>query len=115
MSASNPVAIPTVLINAQAAANGDTIYYTSPAGVTTIIDKFTATNTDGSTHTLNVNLIPIGKTVGAANLILDAVSISTLVCRDCTELQNQILAPGDSISCNASAASDIVIRASGRQ
>lgn len=106
---------PKGLVDAAYASNSDTVVYTVPAATTTIIDKFTATNTDGSSQTLNVNIIPSGGSVGASNLILDAVSIATLVCRDCSELQNQILNAGDKISVKASIASKIVIRASGRE
>lgn len=103
------------LVDAAFATNSDAVIYTVPAGTRTIIDKFTATNTDGSTQTLNVNIIPSGGSVGASNLILDAVSMSTLVCRDCTELQNQVLEAGDTISVKASIASKVVVRASGRE
>ncbi len=94
--------------------NADTVLYTVPAASTVIIDKFTATNTDGSTHTLNVNLIASGGSASATNLIMDAASIATLVTRDFTELQNQILATGDQISCNASSSSVVNVRVSGR-
>lgn len=103
------------LVNAAFAANSDTIVYTVPTGLRTIIDKFTATNTDGSSQTLNVNLIPSSGSVGDSNLIMDATSIATLATKDFTELQNQILSAGDKISVNASVASKIVVRASGRE
>ena len=115
MSASNPVAIPVVLVPSVYALNSQTTMYAVPAGTTTIIDKFTATNNDSGAHTLSVNLVPSGSSAGATNLIIDAISVGASTCLDITELQNQILAAGDIISVVASSSSNIVIRASGRQ
>lgn len=102
------------LVNAAYATNADTVVYTVPGSTTVIIDKFTATNTDGGSQTLSVNLIPNGGTVGGSNLVMDATSMATTVTKDFTELQNQILSSGDQISVNASVASKIVVRVSGR-
>lgn len=105
----------TVLAQAQfASAVGGTVY-TSPNATTTIIDKFTATNTDSSTRTLSVYLVPEGGSVSASNAIIDGLSIATDTTVDITSLQNQILGPGDTIFVSASVGSVVNIRASGRQ
>lgn len=106
---------PKCIIDAVYAASSDTVVYTAPGGTKTIIDKFTATNTDAGSQTLNVNIIPSAGSVGASNLVIDALPIATLVTKDFSELQNQILNPGDKISVKASIASKIVIRGSGRE
>jgi hypothetical protein len=88
--------------------------YTAPGGVNTIIDKFTATNTTGSTITLTVYLVPNGSTAGASNELLNATSIASGATFISTEMQNQILNSGDSIAVIASA-TGLMIRASGRE
>ena len=107
------------LINAQAAPTANTTLYIcgSTAGVTnTVIDKFTATNTDSSTHTLSVNIIPAMGLIGAGNLIAKAVSITAgSTYNFSAELQNHILNNGDQISVIADTAAFVVVRASGRE
>lgn len=102
------------LIESKFAANSDHTEYPAFTGHT-IIDKFTATNTDGSSQTISVNIIPSGGSVGASNLITSALSITAGASVDLPELKNHILNPGDVISCVASIASKVVIRASGRE
>lgn len=103
------------LIEAKYAATSATTEYTAPVSTRTIIDKFTATNTDASAVTLTVYLVPSGGTAGGSNIIISAKSIATGVTSDLTELQNQILNAGDFISVLASTGSKMVIRASGRE
>ena len=103
------------LISAKYASNSDNTEYTAPGSTYTIIDKFTATNTDSSARTVSVNLIPSAGTVGASNLIISAFSIAAGATKDFSELQNQILNTGEAISVVASVASKVVIRASGRE
>jgi len=105
---------PKGLISAKYASDTDTTEYTSPADTKTIIDKFTATNNDASDRTLTVNIVPNGGTLGNDNLIMIATSIAAGATRDFSELQNQILNDGDSVSVVASVASMVIIRMSGR-
>lgn len=100
------------IIPAKNAESVDTDQYTS-TNVKTIIDKFTATNTTGGALTLSINLVPSGGSVGATNLIVDAVSIATNATYVSTEVVGHTLDSGDVISTNASA-TGITIRASGR-
>jgi hypothetical protein len=103
------------LANSQFAPIADTTIYFAPVSTKTIIDKFTATNTDGSTRTLSVNIIPNGGSVGGDNLIVSTISITAGSTADLTELQNQILNEGDAISVVASLVNAIVVRVSGRE
>lgn len=84
-------------------------------GVTTYIDKFTATNYSGSAATLSVNLITALDTSGNQNLIVKTVSIAAGATYTFPELVGHILNPGDLISTIAGTASAINIRASGRE
>lgn len=102
-------------VDAAFATNTDNTIYTVPAGKLAIIDKMTAQNSDGSSQTININIIPNGGSVGSSNLIMNATSMSTLATRDFTELQNQILKAGDALSIKGSVASKIVVRVSLRE
>lgn len=103
------------LINSKYASNPAATEYTTPDKTRTIIDKFTATNTDSGALTLTVHIVSSGGSASSANMILKAVSIAAGATRDCTELQNQILKEGDFVSVLASTGDKIVIRASGRE
>lgn len=102
-------------VDAAYATNADNVIYTAPASKKVIIDKFTGQNSDGSSQTLNVNIVPNGGSVGASNLIMNATSIATTITKDFTELQNQILKPGDQVSVKASVTNKIVVRLSVRE
>lgn len=103
------------LIEAKYAAASATTEYTTAANTKTIIDKFTATNTDGSTRTITVHIVPSGGTAGGSNIITSALSMTTGLSVDLPEMKNQILNAGDFIAVLASVASKVVIRASGRE
>lgn len=103
------------LVESAFAASSAATVYTVPGSTKAIIDKFTATNTDGSTRTVTIYLVPSGGSAGTSNQIIQARSISAGATSDITELQNQILNTGDFISVLASAGSLVVIRASGRE
>lgn len=103
----------TVLIPAKSAENTQTTQYIS-TNLTTIIDKFTATNYSGSTATLSVNLVTFADTAGNQNLIVKAKTLQPGETYSFPELAGHVLASGGFISTIASAASSINIRASGR-
>lgn len=103
------------LISSQFVPGSATTFYTAPLNTRTIIDKFIACNTDGSTQTLTVNIVPSGGSVAASNTNIDAFSILTTVTKDFTELQNVILNAGDFISATASSGSKITVNVSGRE
>lgn len=102
----------TVLIQSQDTPIVQTDLYVS-TGVTTTIDKLTATNTTAATQTVSVNLIPAAGAAGATNLISKAASILAGATYAFPEIVLHDLAPGDKISVIASAAG-VTIRSSGR-
>jgi hypothetical protein len=103
----------TTLIEAKNAESAQTTQYTS-TGVTTIIDKFTATNYDTTARTLSVNLVASGGSSGNSNLIVKTKTLQGGETYTFPEIVGQVLNSGDFISTIASAATTINIRASGR-
>lgn len=103
-----------VLIPAKTAENSQTTQYTSTS-VTTIIDKFTATNYTTSPATLSVNLVTVSGSAGNDNLITKTKTLQAGEVYTFPELVGQVLGSGDFISTIAGTASAVNIRASGRQ
>ena len=103
-----------VLVPAKIAEATQTTQYTAN-GVTTIIDKFTATNYSASAATISVNLVTSGGSPGASNLIMDTRAIAPDETYTCPELVGQALESGSFISTIASSATSLTIRASGRE
>lgn len=103
------------LFQAKFAQSANTNEYSAPSNMRTIIDKFTATNTDSSSVTLSVYLIPSGQAVADHYQIIKELSIAAGATRDLVELQNHILSPSETINVIAGTAGKVVIRASGRE
>lgn len=103
------------LINAKYASNSNTTEYTAGGGIHTIIDKFTAYNSDASARTISIYLVPAGGSAGSDNLLISVQSINAGAWWDSTELKLQVLNPGDFIVIVASVASKVSIRLSGRE
>lgn len=103
-----------VLIPAKIAESSQTTQYTA-TNVTTIIDKFTATNYSASAATISVNLVTSGGSAGNDNLITKTKSLQPAEVYTFPEIVGQILAPSGFISTIAGTATAINIRASGRE
>ncbi len=103
-----------VLIPAKIAEAAQTTQYTA-SGVTTIIDKFTATNYSGSAATISVNLVTSADTAGNQNLITKAKTLQPSESYTFPEIVGHVLAPSGFISTLAGTASAVNIRASGRE
>lgn len=103
-----------VLIPAKIAEASQTTQYTA-TNVTTIIDKFTATNYSAGAVTISVNLVTSGGSAGNDNLITKTKSLQPAEVYTFPEIVGQILAPSGFISTIASAATSVNIRASGRE
>ncbi len=103
-----------VLIPAKIAEASQSTQYTA-TNVTTIIDKFTATNYSTSAVTISVNLVTAGDTAGSQNLIVKTKTLQPSETYTFPEIVGQILNPNGFISTLASAAFSINIRASGRE
>lgn len=84
-------------------------------GVTTIIDKFTATNYSGSSATISVNLVSPTGTASNDNLIVKQRTLAASETYIFPELVGQILPSGGFISTIAGTASAINMRVSGRE
>jgi hypothetical protein len=84
-------------------------------GVTTIIDKFTATNYSASAATISVNLVTVSGSAGNSNLITKTKTLQPSEVYTFPELVGQVLNPGDFISTIAGTASAINMRVSGRE
>jgi hypothetical protein len=103
-----------VLIPAKIAEATQVTQYTAN-GVTTIIDKFTATNYSASAATISVNLVTVSFSAGDANLITKTKTLQPTEVYTFPELVGQVLSPGAFISTLAGTATAINIRASGRE
>lgn len=102
-----------VIIPAKIAENSQTTQFTS-SSVTTIIDKFTATNFSAAIVGISVNLVTDADVPGNANLITKVKALLPNEVYTFPELVGQVLAPGGYISTLATTANSINIRASGR-
>ena len=103
-----------VLIPAKTAENVQTSQYTA-TNVTTIIDKFTATNYSANAATISVNLVASGGSAGNDNLTVKTKTLQPAETYTFPELVGQVIAAGGFISTIVGTASAINIRASGRE
>ena len=103
-----------VLIPAKIAEATQVTQYTA-SGVTTIIDKFTATNYSATAASISVNLVTGADTAGNQNLITKTKMLQAAEVYTFPELVGQVLSPSGFISTIAGTATSINIRASGRE
>jgi hypothetical protein len=103
-----------VLVPAKTAEATQTTQYTA-SNVTTIIDKFTATNYSATAATLSVNLVTNADTAGNQNLIVKTKTLQPSETYTFPELVGQVLSPSAFISTIAGTASAINMRVSGRE
>lgn len=103
-----------VLIPAKTAEAGQTTQYTA-TNVTTVIDKFTATNYSATAAAISVNIVTSGGSAGNDNLIVKTKTLQPAETYTFPELVGQVIASGGFISTIAGSASAINIRASGRE
>jgi hypothetical protein len=102
------------LVPSKDVANSQTTQYTAN-GVTTIIDKFTATNYSASAATISVNLVTLAGSAGNSNLITKTKTLQPSEVYTFPELVGQVLNSGDFISTIAGTATAINMRVSGRE
>ena len=103
-----------VLVPAKTVENVQTTQYTA-TGVTTIIDKFTATNYSAAAATISVNLVTTAGAAGNNNLITKTKTLQPTEVYTFPELVGQVLGSGDFISTIAGTATAINMRVSGRE
>lgn len=104
-----------VLIPAKIAENAQTTQYTAATNVTTIVDKFTATNYGAAAASISVNVVTSGDTSGDRNLIVKTKTLQPSETYTFPEIVGVALEPGGFLSTLASAASSINIRSNGRE
>lgn len=102
------------IVPAKIAENTQVTQYTA-TGVTTIIDKFTATNYSAVAATISINLVTVLGSAGNLNLITKTKTLQPSEVYTFPELVGQVLNSGDFISTIAGTASSINIRVSGRE
>jgi len=103
-----------VLIPAKIAENTQTTQYTAQ-NVSTIIDKFTATNYSAAAATISINLVTQFDSSGNQNLIIKSKTLLPSETYTFPELVGHVLQSGGFISTIAGTASAINIRSSGRE
>lgn len=102
------------LIPSKQAENAQTTQYTA-VNCTTIVDKFSVTNTTAGNVTFSINVVTSAGAAGSGNLVLNLRSIAPKETYLCPEVVGQVLLAGDFISTIAGAATSLTIRASGRE
>jgi hypothetical protein len=102
------------LIASKNIENTQTTQYVA-ANVTTIIDKFTATNFSSGMINVSVNLAQAGEQTGNSNLIVKTKTLQPGETYTFPELVGHVLPSGGFISTLASASSAANMRASGRE
>ena len=103
-----------VLVPAKIVEAAQTTQYTAN-NVTTIIDKFTATNYSSTAAAISVNLVTVAGSAGNLNLISKTKTLQPAEVYTFPELVGQVLNPGDFISTLAGTATAINMRVSGRE
>jgi hypothetical protein len=103
-----------VLIPSKIAEATQVTQYTAN-NVTTIIDKFTATNYSATAATISVNLVTVAGSAGDANLIVKTKTLQPTETYTFPEIVGAALRAGDFISTIAGTATSINIRANGRE
>lgn len=103
-----------VLIPAKIAEATQTTQYTA-SGVTTIVDKFTATNYGAAAASISVNVVTLADTAGNQNLIVKTKTLQPSETYTFPEIVGVAMEPGGFISTIANTASSINIRANGRE
>jgi len=103
-----------VLVPAKIVEATQTTQYTAN-NVTTIIDKFTATNYSATAAAISVNLVTVSGTAGNLNLISKTKTLQPAEVYTFPELVGQVLNPGDFISTIAGTATSVNMRVSGRE
>ena len=102
------------IIPAKNLENAQTTQYVA-TGVTTIIDKFTATNFSSGMVNVSVNLTAVGESAANSNLIVKARILQSGETYTFPEIVGHTLPSGGTVSTIASAAAAVNLRASGRE
>lgn len=85
------------------------------AGTRALVDKVTVTNTDAGAQTFTAAIVKSGDTISAEDTLISAKSIAAGESYACPELVGQVLEPGDVLHLDASVASKLIVRITGRE
>jgi hypothetical protein len=102
------------IIPAKNMENAQTTQYVA-TNVTTIIDKFTATNFSSGMVNVSVNLAAVSDATGNSNLIVKTRTLQPGETYTFPEIVGHILPSGGFVSTLASSAAAVNLRASGRE
>ena len=102
------------IIPAKNMENAQTTQYVA-TGVTTIIDKFTATNFSSGMVNVSINLAAVSEATGNSNLIVKTRTLQPGETYTFPEIVGHTLPSGGFVSTLASAAAAVNLRASGRE
>lgn len=102
------------LCAAQYMAAADTPLYTAGAGVTAIIDKVTAYNSDTGALLVAFNIVPNAGSVGASNKVVSK-SLAPGETYTFPEVVGHVIESGGVLSGIAASATKVVVRISGRE
>jgi hypothetical protein len=107
------VSIVNIIPRKQAAAGAETQY--TATNKTTVIDKFTVTNTGSVIHVISLFLVASGDSPGDDNCIIKSKGIAVNETYTCPEAIGQVISDAGFISTNADTGSVLTISASGRE
>ena len=90
-------------------------YYTPSLtlSVSCIVKKLTLTNTTAADVTVTIRVVPDLITGSDVNALWNAVTVSANTTKDCPDIVNQVLNPGDSLKMLASVAASVTAIGSG--
>ncbi len=98
---------PAVLYPGGQLGTGASTLYTSPVNAKTLITAGTFTNIDAVSRLLTVYLVRAGGSPSAANTLIDGLALASGQAYIASELEQQVLGPGDFIAALADASSAI--------
>ena len=88
--------------------------YTAPAsGGGTRVIAFTATNTNGTTDTYDLHIVPSGGSADLTNKLIDAKSLASPASDVPAQVQNHLIPAGGTLEVKVSTGTTIAFRASG--
>ena len=105
---------PAVFFEAQAIPAAETVVYTSPASIASIVNKFGGVNTSTTAIQVTVKVVPQGVSAAASHVLVNTRTLLAGESYGFPEIVGQTLNPGDFISVLPSA-TGLNLRGSGVQ
>lgn len=110
-----PLADGTVSLANLYVGQTNTIVYTCPTGLTTVIDSFQVVNSDGVAHTISVYLVPALGTPSASNQVATNLSVAANTTFAISNIASSVVGSGGTVVAIANASSALKAVISGRQ